>query len=385
MVKEYSAIYTEKKGLFNNKKYDIYIKFYSDKIVGSALKVSDAVGYDKQRFEIYYDNITNYEEYVFENYNCLKIDTCTHYVTNSNIYYDTYILPLNPPNNMTDIINDLEKYINEDKAAKDAVIERQNEIIRQQKAAEELEQQHKMEMQDFYNNTYAFHIKEETPTYTIYNKSLNCFVIYIGEDKSLNFLLIDAETKTEIHSIIRYDEIHYYEKAGTVHYATSINANYTGSQSFGGSFVGAHASAGAAALGGLLFGTMGMAIGALASYKPAEYIPPTYTPSTFNISSKITKIDERSVIFNYYSEQKKQYVDIELPQEIFNFLQTFLPDKKYAIVLAKETQDAVQAPKVESAGDDTIARLKKLKELYEMELISETEYTERKKEILAGI
>ena len=94
------AIYTEKKGLFNNKKYDIYIKFYSDKIVGSALKVSDAVGYDKQRFEIYYDNITNYEEYVFENYNCLKIDTCTHYVTNSNIYYDTYILPLNPPNNM---------------------------------------------------------------------------------------------------------------------------------------------------------------------------------------------------------------------------------------------------------------------------------------------
>ena len=384
MPKSYSAVYVEKKGLFNSKKYNILISFYEDKVAGSTLKFSGGSDYSYQRFDLSYDDITNYEECTFEDLPCLKIDTRKQY--NAKVQYnDSYIFPLYPKNEIKEVIDELEKCLNNVKAANEALIERQNELMRLRKEEEELEQQRIIEMKDFYNNTYAFHIKEQTPTYTIYKEEPNCFTIYIGEDNSLNFLLIEADSKTEIHSVIKYDEIHYYEKAGAVHYATNINASYTGSQSFGGSFVGARASVGATVLGGLLFGTMGMAIGALASYKPAEYTPPTHIPSKFNISSEITKIDERSVILNYYSEQKKQYVDIELPQEIFNFLQTFLPDKKYAIVLAKETQGAVQAPTSEPAEDDTVVRLKKLKELYEMELISETEYTERKKEILAGI
>lgn len=42
---------------------------------------------------------------------------------------------------------------------------------------------------------------------------------------------------------------------------------------------------------------------------------------------------------NFYSDMKKQYVDIELPQDIYNFLQTYLPEKKYSIVdeLEKKT------------------------------------------------
>ena len=34
----------------------------------------------------------------------------------------------------------------------------------------------------------------------------------------------------------------------------------------------------------------------------------------------IKKIDDRNVILNFYSEIKKQYIDIELPQDIYNFI-----------------------------------------------------------------
>ena len=61
--------------------------------------------------------------------------------------------------------------------------------------------------------------------------------------------------------------------------------------------------------------------------------------TSFSIDSDIKKIDDRSVILNFYSEMKKQYIDIELPRDIYNFLQTYLPEKKYGIVdeLEKKT------------------------------------------------
>lgn len=134
---------------------------------------------------------------------------------------------------------------------------------------------------------------------------------------------------------------------------------------------------------------MGMAVGAMLSYKPAEYTLPTHIPGNLDISSELTKIDERSVILNYYSEQHKQYMDIELPQDIYNFMQTHLPEKKYAIVIEKEKQSAVAGsqPAITAANneDTSIQRLTKLKQLYEMELITEAEYAERKKEILLEI
>lgn len=92
----------------------------------------------------------------------------------------------------------------------------------------------------------------------------------------------------------------------------------------------------AVAGGGLLFGFMGMALGAALTYKPAEQ---KAINTSFSIDSDIKKVDDRSVMLNFYSEMKKQYIDIELPQDIYNFLQTYLPEKKYGIVdeLEKKT------------------------------------------------
>lgn len=158
-------------------------------------------------------------------------------------------------------------------------------------------------------------------------------MIYIDEKKSLNFLKIDGYAQEENNAMIVYENIHYYEKAGNVSYAADIHGNYS---SFGGSMTGGNFSKLATAGGGLLFGFMGMALGAALTYKPAEQ---RAVNTSFSIDSDIKKIDDRSVMLNFYSEMKKQYIDIELPQDIYNFLQTYLPEKKYGIVdeLEKKT------------------------------------------------
>lgn len=380
----YSTVYVEKNGLFNSRKLNIALTFHEEDIRISALKLSTLSGFFYQSgIKLNYSDIKGYEVYSTENSRALKID----FKTDSN-WTDSYVFPFEPKYKIEDVITTLEEYIAKYQQRQEQLIAKEQERIREREKREEEERLHLENLHSFYNTVYNFHVKEQTPVFVFNQQDTNCFIAYIGENKDLNFLLIEAKTETEIHTIIKYNEMHYYEKAGDVHYATNINANYKGGQSFGGSFVGAKVSTGAVALGGLLLGQMGMAIGALSSYKPATYTPPTYTPSQLNISSEITKIDERSVILNYYSEQHKQYIDIELPQDIYNFLQTYLPEKKYAIVIEKEKQNAISnssANATTSKEDTSIQRLQKLKQLYEMELITESEYAERKKEILAEI
>lgn len=383
----FSSVYVEKNGLFNSRKLNIALTFHEDNISVSALKISSLSGYFYQSgININYSDIKDYFVYQMGNSKALKIDICKD--ASNHDWTDSFIFPFEPKFKIEDIIVSIEEHIEVYKQVQAQKLEKEQEFMRVRQEQEQQQQQYLMELKKYYNTVYNFHVKDNTPVYTFNQQDTNCFIAYVSENRNLNFLLIEAKTQTEIHTIITYDEIHYYEKAGEVHYATNINANYKGEQSFGGSFVGAKISTGAVALGGLLLGQMGMAIGALSSYKPATYTPPKHIPSQLNISSEITKIDERSVILNYYSEQHKQYIDIELPQEMFNFLQTYLPEKKYAIVIEKEKQTAILGSNVKQAvstEDTIIQRLQKLKQLYEMELISESEYAERKKEILAEL
>lgn len=374
---KFRAIYVEKLGIFNNRKLTISLTCYSDYISGNALKSSDTSEFTHQTLYFKYNDIRNCEIREYEGNNALVIEGL-----NNKDCVDTYFFPFEPVYDINDVFDCVDKHIK-------AYNKEQEQIKILKKEKEEHERLAALELKNYFDSTYSFHINENTPVYMLDKSDLSCFALYIGEEKSINFLYIDAVSKSEIHSIIPYNEIHYYEKAGAVHYATNINAKYTGSQSFGGSFVGGKVSASAATLGGLLFGPMGMAVGTMLSYKPAEYTPPTHIPSSFDISSELTKIDERSVILNYYSEQHKQYMDIELPQDIYNFMQTYLPDKKYAIVIEKEKQNAVvgSQPAIATTNneDTSIQRLTKLKQLYEMELISEKEYMEKKSAILSEI
>ena len=221
-------------------------------------------------------------------------------------------------------------------------------------------------------------------------------LVYIDPQKAVNFLEINGYAQEDSVGTIPYDRIHYYERAGNVSYTTDIHGAYS---SFGGSMTGAQFSKKAAAIGGVLFGMMGMAAGALFSYKPAETKPAS---TEFMLDSEIVKIDDRNVILNFFSDSRGQYVDIELPKDIFNFFQTFLPDKKYSIVEELERKAALERtvsgqkqlpaneapsalPATVSAEKELAAfklKVEKLKMMKEAGILSDEEFESERKKLL---
>lgn len=164
----------------------------------------------------------------------------------------------------------------------------------------------------------------------------------------------------------------------------------------------------ATAGGGLLFGFMGMALGAALTYKPAEQ---RAADTSFSIDSDIKEIDDRSVVLNFYSEMKKQYIDIELPQDVYNFLQTYLPEKKYGIVdelekktVVHQTADAIEngkllkvdirsdiqsieqkEPQEMNALESFKLKVEKLKMMKDAGLLSDEKFAEEQEKLLRMI
>ncbi len=213
----------------------------------------------------------------------------------------------------------------------------ENLLKKQMQENERVRKEHEAaESKKFYLDCFNFHINNATPRYELYKGKNKIALIYIGEDRSLNFLKIDGDTKEESNGIIPFNKIHYYEKAGDIHYVSEIHSDYS---SYGGSITGGNFSKLAAVGGGLLFGMIGMTAGALLSYKPAQS---ERIETNFSIDSDIKRIDERNIILNFFSDAKKQYIDIELPNDIYNFLQTHIPEKKYSIVSEIEKKTAIK-------------------------------------------
>lgn len=259
--------------------------------------------------------------------------------------------------------------------------------------------QQQQEAKAFYTKCLQFHIKENIPFFNIYidSNKYKAIVVYINKDKSLNFLKVDGYSKGEDVGVIPYSKIHYYERAGNVHYVSETNVSYS---SFGGSLTGATISKGASLFGGLMFGAMGMTTAALMSYKPAQQKP---AETHFDLMSETKRIDERNVLLNFYSDDKGQYIDIELPQEIYNFFQTHLPEKKYEIVSEVEKHNAVNkaiddqksinAPETKAAlpnaeklsFDEFKEKVDKLKIMKDAGLLSDEEFNAEKTKLLALI
>lgn len=318
-----------KNGIFS-KKSTIRLGIYPSRIEGDGFSFYDnMLSINTYSFEILYDNIIKVYIGDIGKDSALFIE----YDPNSVVNSEASILALPGMENAKKWLNIIEE-------TKSAFMEKKQE---QQRIKSEREEEQRrlvvkkeQEALQFYQKCYSFHIKETTPIYQLFSEKNKVALIYIDEKKSLNFLKIDGYAQEENNAIIVYENIHYYEKAGNVSYATDIHGNYS---SFGGSMTGGKFSKLATAGGGLLFGFMGMALGAALTYKPAEQ---KAVNTSFSIDSDIRKIDDRSVMLNFYSEMKKQYIDIELPQDIYNFLQTYLPEKKYGIVDELEKKTVVR-------------------------------------------
>ena len=361
------------------KPYTIYL--YSDYLMISCIQVhmdADEAIEKAGNITLEYDQIKGVYNYKYKNKDYIRIDTYYHYSKKAFFLIPTDKSQYNDDEVKSKLSSLLEEYTLQ---KKNAAIARQ-ESIQQRLEAEEAERKNS---ELFFKATYDFHIHENTPKYIFDSKDNYTSLIYLNENNDINFLTIDGNTQQEVNGIILYDSVHYYEKAGNIHYVSDINVDYQSSGSFGGSFRAGSINIGAAMLGGLLFGPMGMAVGAMASHKPAEYKPPEYKPEKFNIQSSVHRIDERSVILNYYSGEHKQFMDIELPADIYNFFQTYLPKKKYDVVIELEKANATQFESSEKGITSVKQRLQNLKELYSEELITESEYNKRKAEILNEI
>ena len=267
----------------------------------------------------------------------------------------------------------------------------QRKLEEEQRKQEEIKKREQSEK--FYADCYEFHItKDDNPYYELQREELIFACIYIDKNKNFNFLKLDGNNKEESNACIPYDKLHYYEKAGSIHYTTSINGK---ASSFGGSINGATISKFGTILNGVLFGPMGLAMGAVASYKPQTI---TLPENSFEMSSETKTIDDRSVILNFFSDAKRQYIDIELPADIYNFLQTHYPEKKYDIVLELEKENIVKEQKqlipmqenqrqlpeqndMEAFGN----RIKKLKMMYDNGLLSDEEFAREKAKLLEQI
>lgn len=271
-----------------------------------------------------------------------------------------------------------------------------DEKIREIKEREDNERKlAEKESREYYANCFAFHIGNDSNPYYVLNKgSYTICAIYFNRNKDLNILSIDGNEKNEICAKIKYAKIHYFEKAGAIHYVSTIEGQY---KNLGGQFTGAVFSKKAIAIGGLLFGTMGLAGGALLSAKPSSM---KFPDTEINLSSDIQQVDDKNVILNYYSDIKKQYLDMELPAEIYNFLQTYIPDKKYEIVCELEKHSAVNRAMNQKASDlnplkcDNSPKMSmgefkesvdKLKYMFDVGMITEEVYEAKKMELMQQI
>lgn len=380
-----------KNGLFG-KKYKFKLFVYPSYIEGNALDLyKGVIGSNTISFNIQNSDITKVYESTYDNKKVLLVE-----------YKYSSIVGNASKTLLFFGIEDTQKWVTTINDAKSSYMLLLSKKEQQEAEREEYKKQLAIEKEknalDFYQSCYSFHIKENTPTYKLFEETNKIALIYIGEDKSINFLKIDGYAKEESTGIIEYDKIHYYEKVGNVHYTTQIHGTYS---NYGGGFTGANFSKLLTAGGGLLFGMMGMAAGALLSYKPGKQDP---VNTSFEIDSDVNKIDDRNILLNFYSDSKKQYIDISLPNDIYNFLQTYLPEKKYSIVEELEKKSAVYnsasslenkklidtpsencLPESNDPMSDFKQKIDKLILLHDSGILSDEEFEEQKQRILEAL
>lgn len=362
-------------------------------IEGTGLDYNEDTIYEKE-FRIHIESIKSMKKELVKGNECLIIEYMKMESIVSNSMGNIMLPKLH---NMEDAI----KFIM--KLKEKILLEKEAEIQRQQELEKEMlleEKRHRDECRLYFDDCYNFHIlQKNNPYYEFQRDGLQFACIYIDIERNLNFLKIDGTWQEESNAVIPFNKIHYYERAGNVQYTSEINGNY---KNFGGSITGATVSKAATILGGLFLGPMGMAAGAVFSHKPLKAEIPN---TSFEISSDVCKIDDRSVVLNYYSDAKQQYIDIELPADIYNFLQTHLPEKKYGIVLEIEKQNAIQFHReqiingnsilniqennenciVENNADAFQSKIQKLKIMYDNGILTDEEFACEKRKILSQL
>ncbi len=209
-----------KKGIFG-KKCKVQLLVYSNYIKGIGFACNDGVlAAESSEYcikyielkEVYSDVLDGIEGIVFE------------YVNQNAIVANKTVLKIVLPgiadsNKWTSLIAKLKSNVMEENARVEKLKKEREEAEKRKKELKELE------ATQFYLECLDFHIKENTPCYELFREKNRIALIYIGVDRSLNFLKIDGDNKEESNGVIPFDKIHYYEKAGNIHYVSEMHGS----------------------------------------------------------------------------------------------------------------------------------------------------------------
>ena len=253
------------------------------------------------------------------------------------------------------------------------------------------------------NSTYADDIyarfidSTERPVTELQKDGNGGAYAYVGEDNSLNFLVIDGDNKKYAHGVIAYDDINYYEKCMTLGYEA-----HALSSSFGGTFLIRSRSIISDVIKGAMFGPMGITPAGDGDNTIEKY------PSEIQVAAYRYTVAEDNVVLRFMSQTLKRYIELELSPESYSFFQTYFPEKKYGLIMEGERQNAAEqafaeimessqaesAPKVsEMAGaqevlpdmtlDEFETAVKTLKSMRDNDLISAKEFKTEKEKLLS--
>lgn len=224
------------------------------------------------------------------------------------------------------------------------------------------------EAKDNYNNIYNRISSNNEPincNKTLYWIKDNIFYSIIQRDAYINNIekkLVQQKYNVVYNSKIpeinfTYDEIpvnniKYFTKEGDIQNNTVVSGGGGGGLSISGAIVG-----------GLIAGEAGAIIG---GRKKIE-----------EIKSEIVKNDNRKTILKYY--ENNHIISKEYDYQAFNVFEKLIPNKEYNIVIQDEIQKNTNFKSENTNIEDS---LKKLKNLRENDLINESEYQQKKKELL---
>ena len=205
------------------------------------------------------------------------------------------------------------------------------------------------QQKEFFDSQYSSHLNDTNMPVFIFdeNKSQKQIaVMYIDENKDINFLGINGTLFQSVHGVISYKNISYIDKPEALTFIPAAENIVDG-----GNFITIGSDVLSEMLKGILFEAMHMNEGMMEGYK---------TPASYELEHKNIPSDVEYAVLNFYSDMIEQYVTIYITEEMYEFLVKHLGNIPFD--LSKEVENAIQQ-----------AVVKKLKQLCEKGLLTESQ------------
>ncbi len=192
-------------------------------------------------------------------------------------------------------------------------------------------------------------------TYYIWkNNELLCLFPLIQQGSSLDLFAKDIEKANKVN--LPMSSIEYFATQGEIYRENKISGGGGGGSSVGGAVVGA-----------VIAGEAGAIIG---SRKKVE-----------EIKSETITHDTREAFINYFDDDKKR-MSMFLIFNDFQTLNDIIPEKNYSVVSALKTSTVINKIKENNIKSVT-GKIRELSSLKDDGIITEDEFSEKKKELLA--